>query len=170
MADEEAKRKKSFKSILMVFGLLVGEAAVIVCAMMFLGRDPDVSSANSALPNDEQTESEKIVELQVLDGKLPNAKTGVTYLYNTEIYVQVKNKNSERVTNELGQFSNEIKADIGAIWRTSDPRHFQEPKLENLTRKIYALLHERFGVDSDDGEPVLVKCVIVMGTGFRIDS
>ena len=164
-------RKGSFKMILAVLGLLVFETALIVGAMMIIGGEPKVAGADdSTLPEVETAEDEKIVEILVLDGKLPNAKTGITYLYDTEIYVQVRRKYADRVNSELEQFYNEIKADISAIWRTSEPQHFKEPKLENLTRKVYALLNERFGTDPDDGEPILVKCVLVMGTGFRVDG
>jgi len=164
-------RKGSFKMILAVLGLLVFEAALIVGAMMMIGGEPKVAGADdSTLPEVETAEDEKIVEILVLDGKLPNAKTGITYLYDTEIYVQVRRKYADRVNSELEQFYNEIKADISAIWRTSEPQHFKEPKLENLTRKVYALLNDRFGTDPDDGQPILVKCVLVMGTGFRVDG
>jgi len=164
-------QKGSFKMILAVIALLVFEAALIVGAMMMVGGEPKVAGADdSTLPEVETAEDEKIVEILVLDGKLPNAKTGITYLYDTEIYVQVRRKYADRVNSELEQFYNEIKADISAIWRTSEPQHFKEPKLENLTRKVYALLNDRFGTDADDGEPILVKCVLVMGTGFRVDG
>jgi hypothetical protein len=87
-----------------------------------------------------------------------------------EIYVQVKSRYSVQVSDEFDQFRNEIKSDITAIWRQSDPREFQEPKLQSLTRKIGALLNQRFGVDPEYSEPIISKCVIVMGTGFRVDS
>ena len=101
---------------------------------------------------------------------MPNNKSGVTYIYATEIYVQVKQRNLEKVKGEIEQFQNEIKADITAIWRIAEPQHFQEPKLESLTRKVYALLDERFGMDKSHKEPIVSKVVIVMSTGFRIDS
>jgi hypothetical protein len=163
-------QSKPMKTIVLVLALLLAEAAAIVGTMMLVGGKPDVASAAEGMADGELVEGEKIVEILVLDAKLPNAKTGVTYLYATEIYAQVKQKHAERVEQELEQFYNEIKAELTAVWRTSDPRHFQEPKLENLTRKVYALLNDRFGVDQEDGEPILVKCVIVMGTGFRVDS
>ena len=115
-------------------------------------------------------EEERIVEILVLDAKLPNSKSGVTYLYDTEIYVQVKKRYSARVTQELEQFRNEIKSEITAIWRTADVRHFQEPRLEALTRRVQTLLSERFGVDRARNEPIISKCVIVMGMGFRVDG
>ncbi len=174
MAEEQGQvgggQGKPLKTILMIAGMLVIEAALIVGVMMFLGGDPDVATAGGGFVDPETAEGEKIVEVLVLEGKLPNAKSGVTYLYKTEVYVQVKQKHSERVAGELDQFSNEIKSELGAVWRTSDPHHFQEPKLESLTRKVYALMSDRFGVDPEDDEPILVKCVIVMGTGFRVDS
>ena len=117
----------------------------------------------------EIAEREKLVEVLVLDAKLPNSKSGVAYLYGTEVYVQVKKKHADMVGDKVQQFYNEIKADITAVWRTSDPHHFQEPKLETMTRKVNAMMQQRFGTDSEDGEPIVDKCVVVMGTGFRVD-
>ncbi len=118
----------------------------------------------------EMPEEEQIVEIMVLDAKLPNNKSGVTYLYDTEIYVQVKQRYADKVAEELQQFRNEIKSEITAIWRTGEMRHFQEARLESLTRRIQTLLSDRFGVDRQRDEPIISKCVIVMGMGFRIDS
>lgn len=173
MAQDEAgvtaPKKIRLKTALTVAALLVVEAALILGVMALVGRDPSVARAEGPEVDAALAEQEKIVEVLVLDAKLPNAKTGVAYLYSTEIYAQVKNKHSKVVEEKVNQFFNEIKAEISAIWRTSDPHHFQEPMLENLTRKVSALLDERFGLDPEDGEPILVKCVIVMGTGFRVD-
>ena len=45
-----------------------------------------------------------------------------------------------------------------------------EVGLESLTRKTYALMDERFGLDQPTGEPIVHKVVIVMGTGLRIEG
>lgn len=168
-AAEQPKKASPMKTIVVLGVILVVEAVVIVGAMMMLG-GPSTVEAADAVGDIQTAEEEKLVEVQVLSGKLANNKSGVTYLYETEIYVQVKKKYADRVTNELEQFRNQIRAEITAIWRTSDPNHFQEPKLENLTRKVEALLNERFGKSADDGEAIVARCVIVMGTGLRIDS
>ena len=167
--DGRKSGKSTLVKILLVGSILIVEAAVIIGAMVLLSGPPEVeaSNVNAAL---QITEDEKIVEILVLDAKLPNNKTGITYLYATEIYVQVKKKYEVRVREELGQFRNEIKSQITAIWRTCDPRDFQEPKLQSLTRKVGALLTDRFGVDQQLSEPIMSKCVIVMGTGFRVDG
>ncbi|MHC4415035.1 MAG: hypothetical protein ACYS0G_07115 [Planctomycetota bacterium] len=169
-AEVEIRASRSPRRTIMLVGaILVVEAVVIVGAMTFLGGPPEVEAtpppATLQIP-----EEEKIVEILVIDAKLPNNKTGVTYLYDAEIYVQVKMKHADQVASELEQFRNEIKSEITAIWRTSDPRDFQEPRLTSLTRRVKSLLSDRFGVDPGRGEPIISKCVIVMGTGFRIDS
>jgi len=106
----------------------------------------------------------------ILDARLPNAREGVEFVYPTEVYAQVKARHTDRVVVELEQFQNEIRAELTAIWKTSEPRHFREPRLETLTRKVESLLTERFGLDPESGEPIVVKAVVVMGTGFRVDA
>lgn len=173
MADEvqntDSKTESKKKTMILIGGMLLIEAVVIIGAFMFLS-PPDSVSAMDGLDKIEAVEEEKLIELLVLDDRLPNNKSGVTYIYATEIYIQCKRKYKERVNGELDQFANEIRSELNAVWRTSEPQHFQEPMLETLTRKIYAMLSERFGTDQDSGERIISKCVIVMGTGMRIDS
>jgi hypothetical protein len=157
------------KTAILIAGLLVAEAAMIITVMMIVGGEPDVAAASATELDPVLAEQEKIVEVLVLDAKLPNAKSGVAYLYSTEIYAQVKSKHAEQVNAKVQQFYNEIKAEMSTVWRMAEPHHFLEPKLENLTRKVHAMLNERFGVDPETGEPILEKSVIVMGTGFRVD-
>ncbi len=170
MTEAAAPERKNRRllTIGVVTGVLLVETVVIVGITMMVGEPAEVSAADPITVFD--APEEEIVELLVLDAKLPNNRSGITYLYDTEIYVQVKRKFEDRVTAEFEQFRNEIRSEITAIWRTSDPRAFEEPMLETLTRKVYALLNNRFGIDPQEGEPVMSKCVIVMGTGIRIES
>jgi flagellar basal body-associated protein FliL len=167
---EAAPKKSGKKTIIMIVGVLIVEAAVIIGAMMFLGGGPAKVSAVQMAHGEESAAGDRIVEALVLDAKLPNNKSGVSYIYATEIYAQVREHDAENVKGEIEQFQNEIKADITAIWRSAEPQYFQEPKLENLTRKVHGLLNERFGTNKERNEPVVHKVVIVMSTGFRIDS
>ena len=164
---QPATRKRTLRTVIVIGAVLVIEAVAIIGLPILIGGPAEVE-ATASLATVDTPEEEKIVELLVLDAKLPNNRSGVTYLYETEIYVQVKRKHEARVADELEQFRNEMRSEISAIWRTSDPRRFQEPKLENLTRKVYALLSGRFAADPQ-GEPIVTKCVIVMGTGMRVD-
>jgi hypothetical protein len=168
--EPQRKRRRSpIRLIAIVGSVLVLEAVVIIGAMLMLGGPAEVGAADVAATLD-TPDDERIVEILVLDGKLPNNKSGVTYLYDTEIYVQVKKRYADQVAEELQQFRNEIKSEITAVWRTADMRHFQEPRLESLTRRIQTMLSDRFGIDKQRDEPIISKCVIVMGMGFRIDS
>jgi hypothetical protein len=166
---QRKKRRSPARLIIVVGGILAVEAVVIIGAMMLLGGPAKVEAVEVPAVL-EAPEDEQIVEILVLDGKLPNNKSGATYLYDTEIYVQVKKRYADEVAEELSQFRNEIKSEITAVWRTAEARHFQEPRLESLTRRIQAMLSDRFGVDQQHDEPIISKCVIVMGMGFRIDS
>jgi len=171
MAEETPtpEKKGKMRPMILVAGILLLEAVLIIGAMQLVG-GPAAVEAEDALQTAGIPEEEKITEIMILSTRLPNSKSGVTYLYDTEIYVQVKRKHTERVQEELEQFQNEIRAEITALWRTSEPQHFREPRLETLTRKVSALLQERFGKDGETGEPIIRKSVIVMGTGFRVDS
>lgn len=174
MPDEAAQKndssKRSLKTVIIFAAALLIEAGLIIGAIMLLATPPQTTEASAALGTAGVPMEDRIREILIVDTRLPNRKTGVTYLYNTEVYAQVKSRHAERVQVELDQFQNEIRAEIAAIWRTAEPHHFQEPRLENLTRKVYALLSERFGGDAESGEPIISKVVIVMGTGFRVDS
>jgi len=167
-AATEKKQGGGFKTILVVGGMLLVEAVLILGAVMMFGQ-PETVQASDVMTA-QADEEEKIVEVLVLDDRLPNSRQGINYVYDTEIWVHVKQKNQKDVSDELNRFRNEIKAEIMAIWRTAEPRHLQEPRMENLTRKVHALLDRRFGDDPDGESPVIQKTVIVSGPGFRIDS
>ena len=168
-APETPKKKSPIKAVILVFAIVIVEAVVIIGFFKMTGPDPV-----QAVQNDDAVieidELDKIVELRVIDARLPNNKAGVIYLYNTQVWVQCKQRYSEKVTDELDRHRNEITAEITAIWRTSDPKHFKEPKLESLTRKVGALLDARFGNDSELGQPFITKSLIVMQPGFRLDG
>lgn len=170
VAVTSAPAKKGKKTVIIILTVLVIEAVAIIGAMTMLGGSPPEASAIDAPSTAPVPEEDKLIEALVLHARMPNSKSGVAYIYDTEIYVQVKKRHVDRVKGEIEQFQNEIKAEITAIWRTAEPQHFQEPKLETLTRKVYAMLNERFGMDKARNEAIVTKVVIVMSTGFRIDS
>ncbi|TVQ53168.1 MAG: hypothetical protein EA377_08675 [Phycisphaerales bacterium] len=169
-AENPPQEKKSNRRMLVIIMAIVIFEAALILGVIMIWTGPATVDASS-MPNElDIAGGDRIVETLVLDARLPNNRTGVTFLYDTEIYVQTQERHVERVRRELDQFQNEIRADLSAIWRTSEPHHFQEPRLDTLTRKVTSLLNERFGVDEKSGEPIIEKCVVVMGTGFRVDS
>ena len=80
MADEvqneqETPKSGGKKSIIVVAALLLFEAAAIIGVMKLAGGTPEVAEAAPEL-SPEMLMQEKIVEVLVLDGKLPNSKSG----------------------------------------------------------------------------------------------
>ena len=168
-APETTAKKSPIKTVILVFGIVVIEAVAIIGFFKMTEPDP-VSAAHNDGAIIEVDELDKIVELRVIDARLPNNKAGVTYLYDTQVWLQCKQRYADQVNDVLDRHRNEITAEVTAIWRTSDPRHFEEPKLENLTRKVSALIDARFGIDPELGQPFVTKSLIVMQPGFRIDG
>jgi flagellar basal body-associated protein FliL len=166
-APEPAKKSGGAKFAIITVVLLVVEAAVLGGAFMLLAKPKSADATEPVVAKD--PEEEKIVEVLVLNDRLANDRSGLTFVYPSEVYVQVKRKDEAWVTEEIERFKNEIRADLVAVWRTAEPHHFQEARLESLTRRVETLLRERFDKHNLDGEPVIVKCVIVSGTGIRVN-
>ena len=167
--ESTPKSRRRFGTLLLVAGVLIVEAAAFV-GFITLSGGPEAAHAGGALDVVSADPDQAIVETMVLDARLQNNRSGVTYVCDTEIWVQVRGRHRAAVEQEIARLNNEIRAEINATWKSSEPRHLREPGLETLTRKIYALLADRFGHDVESGEPVILKCVIVAGTGFRADA
>lgn len=169
MNHAEPTRKKRFGTPLLVAMVLLAEAAAFV-GFMTLAGGPSTAEAGSALEIMPGDPDNAVIETLVLDARLQNNRSGVTYVFDTEIWVQVRAGHQEIVEREIARVHNEIRAEINSTWKACEPRELRESGLETVTRKIYALLSDRFGLDVETGEPVIIKCVIVAGTGFRADA
>lgn len=165
-ATPDASRRSPVRTIAVVVVLLALEAVAIL-GLMNMFRPP---SEAMAVPEAEglADQGAEIVEIEVLKDKLANDRSGLVYIYPAEIFVHVRARNADRVKAEIERFRNEIRADVLAIWRTAEPRHLQEPRLDHLTRRINDLLNRRFELDETSEEPVVIKSVIICGTGFRV--
>lgn len=159
-------RSSRVKMIVIVVAMLAVEAVALLGLMHAL-RPP---AAVVAVPPAEAAKDagNQVVEIEVLSDRLANDRSGATYIYPAEIFVQVRARNQEAVRSQIERFKNEIRADVLAIWRTAEPKHFQEPRLDHLTRRIHDLLSSRFDTPGEDEEPTILKAVIVCGTGFRV--
>ena len=149
--------------------LLVLEGAVLGGVFMMMNKPKAAEATEPVVHVD--PEEEKLVEVLVLNERLSNDRSGLTYSYPTEIYVQVKKKDETWVTEEIERFKNELRADIAAVWRTAAPHHLQEPRMESMTRRVETLLRDRFDKHKEEGEneTVVQKCVIISGTGIRMN-
>ena len=68
----------------------------------------------------------------------------------------------------VGQFHNEIRAEVTALWRSADPVALQDPRMDVVTNRVETLLRNRFEGEASPEHPRIRKVVIVCGTGFRV--
>jgi len=151
----------TFKIAALTTALLVGEAAAIVGLFAFVGR-PSASVAETPVAD---AETEVIEEVPLFEGRLSNDRAGSVFVYDTDVYVQVRKAEAERIRREIERSRHELRAEIAAIWRSADPAHFQEPRFETLTARVEAMLRDRFNRGGRQG---VVKAVVVSGAGIRL--
>ncbi len=108
---------------------------------------------------------EDIAETLVVKEKFPNNQTGRSWLWDVEVYVQVRNKRLDTVTATLTTRSAEVKTGIARIWRTAQHAYFNEPGLETLTRQVREFLNGVVGQGSD-GQPMIERVLIPRCVGF----
>ena len=165
-AVEAPKKSLPIKTIIVLAGVVVVEAVAICGAFLIAGKPADVQ-AQGALP-DAEADANRLVEELVLEKKFQNTKTGRTYVYDTQIYVVVKQKHREQVARYIEQMQAQIASDIATIFRRAEPTHLLEPTLGTLKRMIKASLDEKIGRD-DEGHPIIQKVLITKFSQFRAD-
>lgn len=146
-------------------GVLLGEAALIAGAFMYLGSPEEVTAEMAVAP---PVENQRITEVQLVDEQLTNDRLGSVYVYPVEVYVHVPEDESTWIADLISQYQNEIRAEMTALWRSADPAALQDPRMEVMTRRIETLLRKRFEGDSEPEFSRINKVVIVSGTGFRV--
>ena len=163
---KRGKESGSGRTALIVAAILSIETIAAVAALRLLGHEPERSHAfvDGTVP---AVDHDRVIEVLVLDARLPNARTGEALLFDTEIYMQVRARDEAVARRELDQFANEIRSEMISIWRTSEPHHLEEANLGTLTRRVTDAMRSRFE-PTIDGEDIVLKCVVVMSLGYRI--
>lgn len=129
------------KALSIVIGVVLLEALTIG-ATMYLAGGPKQAAA-SVLEADRQVELNRPVEVSVVKDKFLNTQTGRTILYDTEIYITVRNRDADRIRAALDSIKAQSEMDIATIMRSAQPSYFQEPTLTTLRRQIQAKLEDR---------------------------
>ncbi|NOG53581.1 MAG: hypothetical protein HND57_04525 [Planctomycetes bacterium] len=97
---------------------------------------------------------------------MSNNKQGVPYLYETEVYIQVKRRYKADVTSLLEQNTARIKTEISTLWRQAEPRFFEEPQLNTLSRQVETKLRDIIPDDPESGEPRFESVLIPVLRGL----
>lgn len=168
--QEEAPKpsgKLSVKMLGIIAGIMLAEgAAVYFLVSMTAGS----SSSAMSVEGSAEAELEQTKEILLIEDRFPNISSGTIWLWDTAIYLKVRNKNVERVTKVMEQREAEIKEGVSQIFRRAQDAHLRhDPGLETLTRQITAYLNEVFGTDRDDLS-LLERVIIPKCTGINMNG
>lgn len=153
----ETGKKFPMKTLLIMVGIVVIEGAAISAAFLVAGGPSDVNADGLAI--DAAVEAEKPVEVLVVSDKFQNTRSGKIYLYDTEIYIVIRQKHKEKLDGDLESMSAAISTDIATIYRRAEPAHLTEPTLATLTRQIKSTLDNRFKKD-EKGDSIVQEVLI----------
>jgi flagellar basal body-associated protein FliL len=165
-AQAPAKKALPIKTILILVVALLIEGVAITGAFL-LSKGPETIKADASLP-DELADMEKEVEVLVIADKFQNTRTGRSYLYDTEIYVMIRNKNVEIVDETIQSRQAQLSTEIATIFRRAEPSYLMDPDLATLTRQVAAVVTDKIGLDSDS-EPFVIGTLIKKCIRIRAD-
>lgn len=150
MADEKpqpagdsssSKKKLPLKTIVIVLAMLVIEAGVLIGAITMFG-GPSKAVADDGVV--EPSPDELLVEIPVVHEKFNNSATGRVWLWDTEVLVQVREKDQAAIEETLARRQAEIRTGISAIVASAQHGYFTEPGRQTLTRQLTDYLREVF--------------------------
>lgn len=162
----DAKKKLSIKTLIILVAVLLIEAVAISGAFMLAG-GPEPIRADAGL-SDELADQEREIEVLVVAEKFQNTRTGRSYLYDTEVYVIIRNKYAKEVDASIQSMQAQLSTQIATIFRRAEPSYLMEPELATLTRQIGAVLIGKIGLDSD-GESFVLGTLIKKCIRIRAD-
>jgi len=160
------KKKLPIKTALILAIALLIEG-VAISSVFIIAKGPEPLHAEAGLA-DELADEEKQVEVLVIADKFQNTRTGRSYLYDTEIYVLIKNKHITDVDASIQGMQAQLSTEIATIFRRAEPSYLMEPELATLTRQVGAVLVDKLGSDSDS-EPFVLGTLIKKCIRIRAD-
>ncbi len=166
--SEGGAKKKGLpiKMIVIVLALMSVEAVAVFVVLGKMAGPPEVKA--EGLADDPSDELEQIRELLIVDDRFPNHQSGRVWLWQTEIQMQVRQKNLAYAQRVLEERSAEIKTGVAQIVRTSHHKHLTEPNLDTLNRQIEEYLRDVFEYDAT-GESRVERVLIPKCTGVPAD-
>ena len=168
-AEGAAPAKKGLP--IKVIGIVAALMAVEAGAVFFVAKStaPKAATAEEVhLDNADKVDTEATEEIQLIEEKFQNLQTGRVWIWDTEIYLKVKQKNSEYVNKLLESKSAEIKEGVSLIFRRAQHSQLKEPGLETITRQLTAYVNEVMGKDAEGKERV-EKVLVPKCRGFPAD-
>jgi len=163
--QEQPQKRLPLMTVVVVAVIFLIQLATIGALFAIMG-GPEEVTADTAKPNAALL-GERPVEALVVEDKFPNARTGRTFVYDTEVYVVVRQKNAEKVKQQINAMKAQISEDVREIIGRADRAHLTEPTLATIKRQILTRLDKRFGRD-EQGESLIEQVVIKKFTEFQL--
>lgn len=164
-APAPGKKKLPLKTIIVVVAVMAIEAAAIVVVMGMMSPKPTQAQTEAKhLDNDD---SELTQEIQLVADKFQNLTTGRVWIWDVEMYVQVKNKNAEAVEAILERRKNEIHEQINQIIGRAQHAQLKEPERQTILRQVSALVEKI--APGEEGHPLVERVMIPRFRGFPTD-
>lgn len=160
------KKKLPIKMIAIIAVVMALEA--VGAFMVFSMMGPKKAEAHvdeHALVADQ---SDTTVEIQIVDEKFQNMQTGRVWLWDAAVFVQVKQKNQEKVEARLKQRNAEVKEELSRIISRAQHVQLKEPDRQTLVRQFTAALNKIFESD-EHGHPLIERVLIPKCRGFPAD-
>lgn len=159
-------KRLPIKTIVVVLGLMAAEAVAVFLILGMTG--PAKSLAQTEQASLHRDDSEETMEVQVADEKYQNLQTGRVWIWDTAVFVQVKNKNVGRVETTLERRKAEINEGISRIISRAQLAQLKEPERQTLNRQFAAFLNDVFGTDAE-GKSLIERVMIPKCRGFPAD-
>lgn len=164
---ESGDKKRSMQTKVIVGVLLVVILEVVtITTVAILTSEPEAGAGMEGFKLDESRKLDKIREIILIEGRFPNNLRGITYLYDTEIRVEVKQKNAERVESQIAELEGRLMMNISTIMGQAEPRLFEEPHFVTLRRQIEQMLRDVIKPDIETNESLIEGVLIVKLVGF----
>ena len=167
-AVAEAPKKKGLplKTIIIIAAIMLVEGVGVFFVLGALGGPKSSKAADThELKHDDSEETKEIRILEKEDEKFQSHSSGQVWVWNVSIYVQAKNKNSERVEKVLESRKAEIKEGLSQIVGRAQLSQLKEPERQSLNRQVSALLEKIIGQDAD-GKPLIERVLIPTCSGY----
>lgn len=158
--------KQRLKVALIVAAVLVLEVATVTLTITLSGGPRAASGRTSEA--EAQAQENRPVELLLIKQQFVNERSGHQYLYDTEIYIAVRQKHHDQMKAQVEAKKAQITADLAALFRRADPEILKEDELTTVRRQIRSVLDDRMGRDAD-GKPLVQDLFITRCVGVRTD-
>ncbi len=162
------KRNTGLVTLVIVLVVAVVEGAAFFTLIKVFGGGPEASygaDGQHVLEGGIAQPAEKLVEVALLTGfKVPNSKTGRTFIYDFDISVAVPESRQQEVSAAVQRRDAEIRDRVFQIVRQASPRVLEEDDFGTLRLLIRHALGEVLGQD-DVVQRVLIPRWLPIDTG-----